>query len=1245
VSQDEKHLSVEQVECLIETQSNVPGSRGQSELLEEARWHLMTCEACQKLVSMHDEGQRLLNGVAELVGRGPSKACPEYRTLCELAGGVLDREKVETLLNHVVQCDHCGPLLKQTIEAFEAESKPQEEVLIASLKTSQPEWQARLALRLANGGLENRLDRASVGSWADAVRVVIKGWSSWIYAGAGALAVCVIAMTWFLLRSGPGYVDELLAKAYSEQRTLELRMPGAAYAPMRVERAEGRSNVDRPASLLKAESLISENLAGHPDDPAWLQAKGRADLLEGRYSPAIDSLQRALELQPTSASIISDLATAHYLRAEAAERPIDYGTAADLLSKVLKANPNDSVALFNRALTYENLYLYQQAVADWERYLQLDSQSGWANEANRHLATLRGKLKSQGDLEEGLPNDPLAFVAKARSQMEGAPQYAEAHADDYLDLATRIWLPQSTVEQGGSAGENARTKAKLALASLAQLLAHSHSDQWLADMVAHDHSRQFGSAVRELASAMETNKNGQYDLAVEQADRAQKLFKLVGSDAGAMRASFEKVYALDRALHGYDCLRAAIPLAKELKTHQYAWLHVQLLTEEATCRFVTGDMASASREANEAVELARADRYPTLYLRALGNAASFDTVRGDLVESWAKNEQGLKEYWQGRYPTARAFQFYSELSYAAESGEQAHTALALQREAVSAIVPIGNASVEALARYRLADLAKGAGADEEARTQFAAADKMFSTMPRTPTAETYQAAGAIMLAAIEVKSGKLDRALNLLAGVHETLPGVNNFTVPLQFYKTLGDVYLKKNQYEESRRAFRSAINIGEIGLETMENDHERLVWEQEVGDAYRSLARIEFLHNQKPREALEIWEWYRSMSVRAGRRQTIRNGENSGGPQKIDFEKLDAGPPLPELLEVANLLSQLRGVTIISYAEMPDGVAVWVFDDRGLVSRWVTVQNDDLDGRISRFERECADSTSNEDSLKKDGRQLYDWLVAPIAFALDPRRELIVEGDDKIASLAMEALVDRSGEFLGFQFAVTSSPGIGYMTRLRKGEGVSRSSPALVVGTPMLTGDLAGDVAPIPDATREAKTIARSMTDVRLLTGADATLQAIQRLLPKVEVFHFAGHAFYAKERAGLLLAPQQEETSSAGAPTLMSAAALSEDSLQACRLVVLSACSTAKFNTGRDADPNSLVRGFLRAGVPHVVASRWDVDSQQTARFMQLFYSDLFSGNTVSQSLKHVRERFFARRETAHPYYWAAFTAFGRN
>ena len=106
--------------------------------------------------------------------------------------------------------------------------------------------------------------------------------------------------------------------------------------------------------------------------------------------------------------------------------------------------------------------------------------------------------------------------------------------------------------------------------------------------------------------------------------------------------------------------------------------------------------------------------------------------------------------------------------------------------------------------------------------------------------------------------------------------------------------------------------------------------------------------------------------------------------------------------------------------------------------------------------------------------------------------------------------------------------------------------------------------------------------------------------------------------------------------------AQAFQDGRLNRLKLAVFSACGSAK--TSELSDSDSLVTAFLQAGANNVVASRWNVDSIATADFVDLFYGSLLSGASAADALQSAATAFRKMPGRAHPYYWAAFAAFGR-
>ena len=95
---------------------------------------------------------------------------------------------------------------------------------------------------------------------------------------------------------------------------------------------------------------------------------------------------------------------------------------------------------------------------------------------------------------------------------------------------------------------------------------------------------------------------------------------------------------------------------------------------------------------------------------------------------------------------------------------------------------------------------------------------------------------------------------------------------------------------------------------------------------------------------------------------------------------------------------------------------------------------------------------------------------------------------------------------------------------------------------------------------------------------------------------------------------------------------------------LVVLSACNTA---LGKDVKGEGLVgivRGFMYAGAPRVVASLWKVDDDATAELMKRFYRGMLKdGLRPAAALRSAQISMWKETRWEAPYYWAGFVLQG--
>jgi tetratricopeptide (TPR) repeat protein len=203
---------------------------------------------------------------------------------------------------------------------------------------------------------------------------------------AAAVALVVIAVGIAVLNfDKTARANTLLAQAYTDGRSLELRIPLAAHGPIRQTR--GSIAADSLA-LREAEAIISKALRDNPSNLAWLEAEARARLLQWRFDDALEILGMPQASVGTNSSILADLAIAHFERGQVKDDLDEYRIALNFLTQAIASTQDRADLRFNRAILYEHLGLRPQAISEWNVFLGLEPTGGWAEEARGRLNQL-----------------------------------------------------------------------------------------------------------------------------------------------------------------------------------------------------------------------------------------------------------------------------------------------------------------------------------------------------------------------------------------------------------------------------------------------------------------------------------------------------------------------------------------------------------------------------------------------------------------------------------------------------------------------------------------------------------------------------------------------------------------------------------------------------------------------------------------------------------------------------------------
>ncbi|MFD8385623.1 CHAT domain-containing protein [Streptomyces sp. NPDC059679] len=192
----------------------------------------------------------------------------------------------------------------------------------------------------------------------------------------------------------------------------------------------------------------------------------------------------------------------------------------------------------------------------------------------------------------------------------------------------------------------------------------------------------------------------------------------------------------------------------------------------------------------------------------------------------------------------------------------------------------------------------------------------------------------------------------------------------------------------------------------------------------------------------------------------------------------------------------------------------------------------------------------------------------------------------------------------------------------------ISRDPRLLVVATPEAPG-----AAPLRHAAADAQALAGLFPRSTVLTGENATKQAVLRELPEHTWAHFACHT-----RPGFLGRTANELVLRDGSLSLPDISTLSLDA----ELVFLASCGSAAGSYQLADEAHHVASSFQLAGFTHVIGTLWEVADGDATEFTTTLYGLLAEGVPPAEALHRVthdlRERY-----PRSPWLWAPYVHMG--
>lgn len=332
-----------------------------------------------------------------------------------------------------------------------------------------------------------------------------------------------------------------------------------------------------------------------------------------------------------------------------------------------------------------------------------------------------------------------------------------------------------------------------------------------------------------------------------------------------------------------------------------------------------------------------------------------------------------------------------------------------------------------------------------------------------------------------------------------------------------------------------------------------------------------------------------------------------------------------------------------------------------------------------------------------KLAHELWRGLFEPLRAALDGVDHLIVAPSGALLSLPPVLLVTEppqraddyvNAAWLGRAMATSVAPSVRAFIDLRQlKRRPSAPEPFIGFGAPLFVGqpperptaaatgaplpsgldmlsrqcrtgeplppELLRALAPLPESADEVRRVAALLGagSEGVVLGADVAEGPLRaRKLDRYRVVYFATHGLLPGElrcqsEPGLALTPPAVASTRTDEDGMLDASEIATLRIDA-DLVVLSACNTGggdgKFG---GAALSGLAEAFFHAGARSMLVSHWQVPSVPTVGLMTGMFERLGAATSgaSAEALRQSQLALAQRQETAHPFFWAAFTLVG--
>lgn len=1062
---------------------------------------------------------------------------------------------------------------------------------------------------------------------------------------AVGVAALLVTLTIFYFYPRSSSADLSLAwlnETYRLERPLESRITDLNYAPFYKFRGKKEEKIDENRRREAELRLLQEK---SPNSEV-LHTLGRLYLAEGDFDKAIDNIEKARQLSSKDAEIYNDLGVAYLEKYKSIKNDKDNNAelsikALEYFDKAIELNPKLLDAYFNRAEAFQSSNLPNEAKQAWQKYLELDSTSKWADDARSKLES----LKSQTAPDMKPDEMEKAFI---RAFKEEKHDEAFRLASQNREMIRLYYLPQKLAMSFVDSEPAQRIEKLEALHYLGKLEKTRNDDNFASDL-ADFYGRLSESKIGLLKQAHAATKKGyelclfkaDFDAARKEFESARELFLRAGDliEANTVIQYFIAYCYYDKQRSIADVLLKQVGDFSE--RNNYRWFALMnyywLLGSQESLGYKTISETRIHYEESLQTAQNMGDLYmiQKFLLSLLIKSHLFKQEKKSLFYIQKLLELSTRPNLSNR----QKFRAFDKIILVLSNSPYTGFSKAVVRESVSS------------AEYLFDDPSFALGAE-------------------------------INAGIIYTQTGNFEEAEEWFSKARQVAEQINRNADLVRIFLNLGFLERKRNNFRQSLDYYDTALTLSEkldtplllyeirksrlLSLRELQNDAEmesEISSILELADEYRKQ-----IHNEQERNTFfdgeqDVYDIAVEYEMQKNRQEQAYNyAEMSNSRSLLDW--LETGTNLSPVYErtknqlpasaVPLNINQIReslpaNVQLLQFRVLDDRILIFLISKENLLTFSSAIHVSELEEKVKNYlDLIQSKNPDYRDKIVSLSRELYQLLIAQVRPYLDPSRQICLIPNKILFYLPFASLISENEKYFLEDFTLLYSPSANVFIRCTENAKLKdkiKEEKLLSVGNPTFDREQFPDLENLPESVAETSEIAKNYSNPVTLQEKDATKSGFLSIYKNYEVIHFAGHYVVNLDSpllSRLVMAKNGEDTKDG----FLTNIELMSEKLPQTKLVVLSACETGVEGYYAGEGLIGLSRTFLVTGVPLVVASAWKVESEKTVEIMKNFHyyrhkQKFSSSQALRQAQLDMINKSNDKFQTIS--FWAAFAAFG--